>query len=571
MIQEYDSNGNNLQQVAVETKPRSPGEMAWRRLRKNKTALWGGAILVLLYLLAVFANFFSPYSPTHDEFRSHFYHPPTHFYFHDANGRFTLRPHVSPTTLVDRRSLVYSEGDPMFLVIRVPSSNTNSYGIDTIEERSPFILVKKMDGEVVGSASYLIETRGPDTGLFLAAIPLQTELIKPGDTLFAEATTGARIEIPSKGRSQSRSIGFYVSDSQGNRVDSYEFTNQRFPVQFFVPGSKYNLFGFFQTDIHLFGVDAPAHVFLFGTDQTGRDIFSRILHGARISLTIGIAGVLLTTIFGLAIGGISGYYGGAIDTVLMRFSELLLSIPALYLILTLRNIVPDRLEQSYDRIRQLGIETFAWHNNPVTFSTVLISCVLLLSYYSYRGAWRRSRLIFSGIIIMILAFGPQIVEGALWLIQKVLPGSTHLTSDWTYFLIIVILSTVGWASLARVIRGMVLALREEEYVLAARASGASDARVLIGHILPNTFGYVIVRATLLIPAYILGEVALSFLGVGIQEPIASWGNMLSAAQSVRVLKEFTWALTPGFFLFVTVLAFNFLGDGLRDALDPRTT
>jgi ABC-type dipeptide/oligopeptide/nickel transport system permease subunit len=250
---------------------------------------------------------------------------------------------------------------------------------------------------------------------------------------------------------------------------------------------------------------------------------------------------------------------------------LLLSIPALYLILTLRNLVPDRLEQSYERIRQLGLETFAWHKSPGTFAIVMIVCVLLLSYYSYRGTWRKSRLIFSGIIILLLAFGPQIVEGSLWLIEKVLPGSTHLTSDWTYFLIILILSTVGWASLARVIRGMVLALREEEYVLAARASGASDARVLIGHILPNTFGYVIVRATLLIPAYILGEVALSFLGVGIQEPIASWGNMLSAAQSVRVLKEFTWALTPGFFLFLAVLAFNFLGDGLRDALDPRTT
>ena len=330
------------------------------------------------------------------------------------------------------------------------------------------------------------------------------------------------------------------------------------------------MFHLFQTDLHLFGVEEPAHVFLFGTDQTGRDIFSRILHGARISLTIGLAGVLLTTIIGLAVGGISGYYGGAIDSVLMRLSELLLSIPALYLILTLRNIVPDRLEESYEKIRQIGLETFAWHNNPATFILVLLISVLLLSYYNHRNQWRKPRLIFSVVIFLILAFGPSIVEGSLWLVQKVLPGSTHLTSEWTYFLIILILSTVGWASLARVIRGMVLSLREEEYVLAARASGASNARVLAGHILPNTFGYVIVRATLLIPAYILGEVALSFLGVGIQEPIPSWGNMLSSAQSVRVLTEFTWALAPGFFLFLAVLAFNFLGDGLRDALDPRS-
>ena len=127
--------------------------------------------------------------------------------------------------------------------------------------------------------------------------------------------------------------------------------------------------------------------------------------------------------------------------------------------------------------------------------------------------------------------------------------------------------------MARVIRGMVLSLREEEYVLAARATGAGDARVLLGHILPNTFGYVIVRATLLIPAYILGEVALSFLGVGVQEPVPSWGNMLSSAQSLRVLQDFTWILAPGFFLFVVVLAFNFLGDGLRDAFlirDPKS-
>jgi peptide/nickel transport system permease protein len=432
--------------------------------------------------------------------------------------------------------------------------------------------VKSSDGRVAGSASYLLET-GANTGRFLAAIAIDAQKFE--NTLIAETTSGIKKRIVvGRGGSKTRpnrQEKLYISDASGNRVDAYIPDIQLYPVRFFVHGPRYKLFNLIHTDLHLFGVEQPAHLFLFGTDQTGRDIFSRILHGARISLTIGLAGVLLTTILGLTIGGISGYYGGGIDTVLMRFAELLLSIPALYLILTLRNIIPDRLEQSYEKIRELGMQTFEWHKNPMAFILVIAISVLLLSYYSHRGQWRKSRLVLSGIVLSILAFGPNLLQFSLWLIQKVLPGSTHLTSDWTYFLIILILSTVGWASLARVIRGMVLSLREEEYVLAARASGAGDARVLIGHILPNTFGYVIVRATLLIPAYILGEVALSFLGVGIQEPIPSWGNMLSAAQSVRVLTEFTWALAPGFFLFVAVLAFNFLGDGLRDALDPRTT
>ena len=157
---------------------------------------------------------------------------------------------------------------------------------------------------------------------------------------------------------------------------------------------------------------------------------------------------------------------------------------------------------------------------------------------------------------------------ALYLIlcvRNVFP--TNLAAQATYPLTIVVLSLTGWAGMARMIRGMVLSLREQEFVIAARALGANANRILFRHILPNTFGYVIVRATLLIPAYILAEVTLSYLGLGIQEPAASWGNMLSAAQELRVLEQFTWVLAPGIFLFWTVLAFNFVGDGLRD-LEP---
>lgn len=261
---------------------------------------------------------------------------------------------------------------------------------------------------------------------------------------------------------------------------------EKLPVRFLITGSEYVILGLFHSDLHLFGVDSPGHIFLFGTDQLGRDTFSRVLHGAQISLSIGLVGVLITTILGMLIGGIAGFYGGTMDSILMRFAEILMSIPALYLILTLRNILPDRM-------------------------------------------------------------------GAAW----------------TYLLMVAILSFVGWATMSRVIRGMVLSIREKEFVLAARALGSSDARILIHHILPNTLGYVIVRATLLVPAYILAEVALSFLGAGVREPVPSWGNMLAVAQNLRVLEQFTWILAPGVFLFFTVLAFNFLGDGLRDALDPK--
>ncbi len=570
MIQESDMNESKMDSIHF----RSPARLAWRRLQKNRTALWGACILGAMYLLALFAGFFSPYSPTEDEFRTHFYHPPTLIYFHDSSGKFTLRPHVNSTTLVDRRSLTYAEGNPLFLGIRIPEANQNPYVIEIIEELAPVVRISDSAGKVLGNASYLTET-GPDTGIFLAAVPLAIGDLKIGSTLMAQTNSGAEISIPLVGTKEAQieskaSSVLFAADSSGNPIQAYALKNEKYPIRFFVHGWKYKLLWLIQTDVHLFGVENPAHIFLLGTDQTGRDIFSRILHGARISMTVGLAGVLLTTIIGLLVGGIAGYYGGVVDNILMRFAELLLSIPALYLILTLRNIIPDRLDQSYDRIRQFGMETFAWHQSAVAFGCVLAVSVLLLSYYNYRKGWRSSRIAASIAILIMLAFGPHLVNTSLSILQSILPGSTHLTSDWTYFLIILILSTVGWASIARVIRGMVLSLREEEYVLAARATGAGDARVLLGHILPNTFGYVIVRATLLIPAYILGEVALSFLGVGIQEPVPSWGNMLSATQNLRVLQQFTWALAPGFFLFVAVLAFNFLGDGLRDALDPRS-
>lgn len=239
--------------------------------------------------------------------------------------------------------------------------------------------------------------------------------------------------------------------------------------------------------VRLFGVDAPERVYLLGGDGQGRDVLSRLVYGAQVSLTVGLVGIAISFTIGLFLGGVSGYFGGWVDAFLMRFTELLLSIPGLYLILALRALFPADLP---------------------------------------------SRGVYLG-IVAILAF-------------------------------------IGWASLARVIRGLVLSLRESEYVLAAEALGAGRLRIIVRHLLPNTLSFTIVAATLSVPGYILGEVVLSFLGVGVQEPSASWGNMLQQARSLAALTSFPWLLwAPGLAIFLTVMAWNFLGDGLRDALDPR--
>ena len=261
-------------------------------------------------------------------------------------------------------------------------------------------------------------------------------------------------------------------------------TDEMHPIHFFVRGQEYSLWTLFKMDLHFFGARGGV-VFPFGTDRLGRDLFSCNLYAARISLSIGLVGVFLSFITGCILGGISGFYGGTIDTVIQRVIEYLMSIPTIPLWMALSAALP-----------------------------------------------------------------------AQWPTLRV------------YFGITIILSIVGWCGLARIVRGKLLELREEDFVMAAKISGAGELKIISGHLLPSFMSYLIVNLTLAIPRMILGETTLSFLGLGLRAPAVSWGTLLQDAQNVRTLSMNPWLLIPARFVIATVLAFNFLGDGLRDAADP---
>ncbi|MCD6286217.1 MAG: ABC transporter permease [Anaerolineae bacterium] len=258
----------------------------------------------------------------------------------------------------------------------------------------------------------------------------------------------------------------------------------KIPVRFFVKGEPYRLMGVVPWDVHLIGIeDGLLH--LFGTDDLGRDVFSRTMYATRVSLSIGLIGVLNSFLLGLLIGGASGYFGGGLDFVVQRLTEFIRSMPTLPLWMAISAAVPKE-----------------------------------------------------------------------WSALKV------------YFAITIILSLIGWTHLARRVRGKLLSLRNEDFVVAAKLAGCSDARIITRHLLPAFLSYIIVDLSVSFPYMILGETSLSFVGLGLRPPIVSWGTLLQASQNVRTIAMHPWMFIPSLFVVSAVLAFSFVGDGARDAADP---
>ncbi|MCL1467369.1 ABC transporter permease [Argonema galeatum] len=365
----------------------------WQKLKKNPLARLGALLLLVFYLAVIAADFVAPYDAYASQPNGSLL-PPTQIYLKTPEGKF-IGPHVYPTT---QGPVELTTGDRKLIV--------------DWQKPSPLSLF----------------VQGPTYYLFRLSLPI--------------------------------------------------------PPKF----EEVEIFGGIPCNWHLFGTDGSAKFNLLGTDEQGRDQFTRLVHGGRISLSIGWVGVAISFPLGILFGGISGYFGGWIDSILMRFVEVLMSIPSIYLLVALAAVLP--------------------------------------------------------------------------------PG---LSSAQRFLLIVFITAFIGWAGLARVIRGQVLSIKEREFVQASRAMGGNPIYIIIRHVLPQTATYVIISATLAVPGFIGAESVLSLIGLGIQQPDPSWGNMLSLATNASILVLQPWLIWPPALLIVlTVLAFNLLGDGLRDALDPRS-
>ena len=279
-------------------------------------------------------------------------------------------------------------------------------------------------------------------------------------------------------------------DPETLRISYTPDKTQVYPIQLFARGDEYKLWGLIPSDRHLFGLgieanSADAPFYLLGSDRLGRDMLSRIIYGTRVSLLIGLLSVALSLLFGIALGGVSGYYGGMVDNSVQRVIEFVRSIPTIPIWLAIAAALPS--------------------------------------------GW----------------------------------GSIRI-----FFVITLILSMLSWTGLARVVRGRFLSLREEDFVMAARFAGASEARIIFRHMVPSFLSHIIATLTLNIPQIILFETSLSFLGLGLRPPVISWGVLLQEAQNVQTVAISPWLLLPGVVVVVAILSFNFMGDGMRDAADP---
>jgi len=267
-----------------------------------------------------------------------------------------------------------------------------------------------------------------------------------------------------------------------------EDTENVYRIRFFTqgdPGGEYKWFGLFPSNLHLFEAEGEGRVFLFGTDSMGRDLFSRVVLGAQISLFIPIVGMLLTLVLGLLIGSLAGYFGGWVDTVIQRIVEVVRSFPQVPLWMALSAAIPKTMKPAQ-----------------------------------------------------------------------------------VFMLMTLILSLISWPDLSRVVRSKFISVKKEDYIMAARISGAPADKVITRHMIPSFISYIIVNMTMSIPNLIIGETTLSFLGLGLRSPATSWGVLLQETNKLETIMFYGWKLIPMLFVFLTVLSFNFMGDGLRDAADP---
>lgn len=518
-------------------------QLMWRALRKHKLGMFSLWLLLIMYLIAIFADFLSPTDP-YNQRQDLSYAPPSQVHWTDEDGKFTA-PYIyswvlerDPTTY----KTTFTEGTVLQSIVAVDglTSQEKSFTIGQNSVNAIFMTIEtvryavdadgnkamlgnpsvnsidnlKLDEFTILSSPIVNEDISPTTLNALSSnkyrelrnigtpVKVVTEktlkriyaakrdevldVIKEAMSIYNEVLDGGDDIETAKLFLEELELDPELLDViQAPRID--DFSTKKFNLKFFVHSWKYKLLWFIPFDMHFIGTDLPSKYMPFGGDKFGRGVLSRILFGSRISMTIGLLAIMITFSLGLFIGGAAGYYGGAADEVLMRVTEILMSIPGFYLLISLRAILP-----------------------------------------------------------------------------------TNIPSHYMFLLITVILSFISWPGMARVIRGMVLSIKETEFVQAAEALGYPSRRIIWRHIIPNTSTYIIVAATLAIPGYILGEAGLSFLGLGITEPSASWGLMLSQAQNIKAMTEAPWLLIPGIFIFIVVMAFNLLGDALRDALDPRS-
>ena len=449
------------------TKGESLTAVYMRRFKKHTLGKIGFFILVFFYSIAFFADFLSTFTMTWTD-KTKSYHPPTPIValYTDHTGKtrfkpFTYEQHIENTAfkkyaIIPEHSLrvVSLEKRPGIPELRICSVEENTV------KRKKQILV-----EISKHFSLVIND------------PIMVTIEHVLDSIENNPRIDHIHEIHET---------FINKFNKTVSVDVLLIKGNKNFLSLFSPGIAYTMLGLIPMNTHFFGSKTGGY-FALGTDVHGRDVLSRLLHGARISLSVGIVGALISFTIGLLVGGIAGYFGGIIDVLIMRFCEIIIAFPALYLLFALRATFPPTL-----------------------------------------------------------------------------------SSTKVYLLIVIIMSFLSWAYLARIIRGLVLSLKNEEYVLCACSMGLSHMKIIIKHILPNTLSFVIIQATLTIPQFILGESALSFLGLGITDPQSSWGLMLSVARNIRIIQSFPWILAPGFVIFLSIMAWNFFGDGIRDAVDPRS-